>query len=63
MDSVTVLKKERDQLQMRVVALNSAIATLSGVKSSVVSNAKRRKISIALKKSWAQRKKKEGKKA
>ena len=63
MDSVTVLKKERDQLQTRVVALNSAIATLSGVKSSVVSNAKRRKISIALKKSWAQRKKKEGKKA
>ncbi len=61
MDSVTVLKKERDQLQKRVVALNSAIATLSGGKSSGVSKAKRKKISIAMKKSWVERKKKEGK--
>jgi hypothetical protein len=62
MNSVTVLKKERDHLQQRVVALNSAIAILSGGKSSRVSNAKRKKISIALRRSWAERKKKEGKK-
>jgi hypothetical protein len=63
MDSVTVLKNERKQLQKRVAALNSAIATLSGGKSSGVSDEKRRKISIALKRSWAKRRKREGKKA
>jgi len=65
MDSVAVLKKERAQLAIRIKALDSAIAVLGGGRrpGNKVSDAKRRKISIALKKSWAERKKKEGKKA
>ncbi len=65
MDSVAVLKKERAQLAIRIKALDSAIAVLDGGRrpGNKVSDAKRRKISIALKKSWAERKKKEGKKA
>ena len=61
-DGISVLKKELAAAKQRVDALSSAITTLTGGKSAGVSNARRKKISIALKKSWAERRKKEGKK-
>jgi hypothetical protein len=69
MNSVDVLKKERAALFDRIKAVDRAIKVLGGWNSSGgkttggggITDAKRRKISIALKKSWAARKAKEKK--
>jgi len=60
MNSLEVLRKERDELASRVKALDSAIAALggkSGGRSYKRSKATRAKLSTALKASWAKKKK------
>jgi hypothetical protein len=60
MNSLDVLRKERDELAGRVKALDSAIAALRGGKagggSYKRSKATRAKLSAALKASWAKKK-------
>jgi len=61
MNSLDVLRKERDELARRVKALDSAIAALRGGKSGggsyERSKTTRAKLSAALKASWAKKKK------
>jgi len=67
MNSLDVLRKERDEFASRVKALDSAIAALGGGKSRKGgpsyhrSAATKAKLSAALKKSWAARRKKDKK--
>jgi len=65
LDSIEILKTERDKLVRMTKILDDSIAALggevSGGKKRFVSAAKRRRLSIALKKSWAVRRKKAGK--
>ena len=67
MNSLDVLRKERDELASRVKALDSAIAALGGGKtrrggrSYHRSAATKAKLSAALKASWAKRRKEKGK--
>jgi hypothetical protein len=63
MDSVAVLRKERAQLATRIKALDTAIKVLGGGsgKASAIPDARRRKISLAMKRAWKNRK--PGKKA
>ena len=60
-NSVDVLKKERSELASRIKALDSAIAVLGGGKasgkSSTMPASRRRKIALAMKKRWAEKKK------
>ena len=65
MNSVEVLQQERDKLLAMVKVLDNSIAALSGhlgqiakTKKGTMSAARRRNLSIALKKSWAERRKK-----
>ena len=60
-NSLDVLKAELFEAKKRVVALTTAIAVLGGKSSkgkySTMPPARRKKISLAMKKRWAERKK------
>ena len=64
-NSLDILKAELSQAKKRVAALTTAITVLGGKPStgkvSTMSSARRKKISRAMKKRWAEKKKKAGK--
>jgi hypothetical protein len=57
MDILKALKDQRNQHQQQIRTINAAIKLLSGAKKKHMSAASRRKMSLAAKQRWAEKKK------